>query len=374
MEKIIKKMKVTLNQKIFTTNKYNQKQHNVAFGKNASSGLSEDSFKILNEEKKLFENILLEFSDRINLEKENNNIKIPNCIMFETKNESSELLPVSWLKKTADCNFITLTDRNNDDLADALWEELKKSKNIFEQTKRRTIIHVEGFDKLITPDKNTLENIDSIKDIMNRTSKDFGATIVFSTKDASKLTPEAIQPHRVTKIIVNSHKANLEKYNMFLENRGYFKNYETRIASKNADTSSKMIQTKIKEPETLTPQTEVIKNTEKPDTSPPQKLSPIKAKPEVKIDNSSISYKNETKIEPPKTPDISTSVKTITEKASNGTKTFKITAFFVALGAIIAGVIYFAKNKEKQENSTPIQTNNNIKQSESLAQFISKTK
>lgn len=374
-------MKIALNPNVCTINQYRQKRQNVAFGGNATTGLSGDSLEKSNNAKSLFENILIEFSDKINLEKDGNKTKIPNCIMFETRNEGVETLPIEWLKKTADCNFVHLTDRNNDDLADTLWEELKKSKETFEQTNRRTAIHVEGFDRLITSGQNSFENIDSIKDIMSRTAKDFGATIIFSTKDTSKLTSEAIQPQRVTKFIINNSKIDFEKYNAFLDSRGYFKDYEKRITSKPADVPkpeikkdttevpSKQVEqpkskTETKKPEVQAEQHESGKSSDKSNVSTPKQTESPKSnvsgsdappsrqsseqKSSAKNTCSSTSHKNETEIKPPKAPDVPPQIKKATEKA-DGPKAFKVVAILVAIGTAIAGVIYFMKNKNKNQ-------------------------
>lgn len=356
-------MKVAFNPNLCTINQYRQKRQNIVFGGNATNGLSGDSLEKSNSAKSLFENILIEFSDKINLEKDGNKTKIPNCIMFETKTEGVETLPIEWLKKTAGCNFVHLADRNNDDLADALWEELKKSKDAFEQTNRRTAIHVEGFDRLITSGQNSFENIDSIKDIMSRTAKDFGATIIFSTKDASKLTSEAIQPQRVTKFIINSSNVELEKYNTFLDSRGYFKDYEKRIASKPADVppkpevkkdtaevTSKQVEQPKPKTEISTPkQTESSKsNVSGSDTPPPRQTSEQKSS--AKTTSSPIGTKKEAEIKPPTTPDVPPPIKKAAEKSSDGPKTFKVVAILVAIGAALAGGIYFMKNSNNKQS------------------------
>jgi len=361
-------MKVALNQKIFTIDQYTQKRQNVVFAGNSVGGPSADSFKTTNSAKSLFENILIGFSDRINLEKNGDKTKIPNCIMLETRSEGAEALPIEWLKKTADCNVVHLADRNNDDLADTLWEELKKSKDAFEQTKHRTIIHVEGFDRLITEGQNSFENIDSIKDIMNRTANDFGATIIFKTKDASRLTSEAIQPQRVTNFIINSSKAELEKYNVFLNSRGYFKDYEKRIASKIAGVSKPEVKKgTAKVPSKQLVQPKSRKSIVTSDAVPQQQteqLKPSGSSPVTSLPKESSEQKPKGRItkpiaetadiNPPKISDLppkNDGIKKVAEKASDGPKTFKLIAIIVAVGAAIAGAIYYIKNKNHSKST-----------------------
>lgn len=415
-------MKVDLNSNICTINQYKQKLQNIAFSGHATTNLSGDSLEKSNSAKSLFENILIEFSDKINLEKDGNKIKIPNCIMFETKNKDIQTLPVEWVKKTADCNFVYLADRNNDELADALWEELKKSKDVFEQTNRRTAIHVEGFDRLITSGQNSFENIDSIKDIMSRTAKDFGATIIFSTKDASKLTSEAIQPQRVTKFVINSSNVELEKYNTFLDSRGYFKDYKKRIASKTVNIPKSETRTVVdeipskqekrstsktenKKPEVRAQQDTSGKIYDRSEIPTPQKpeltksntggntplqrqsseqqsssdsltrhknLSEIKPKPSSAITQNSqrgCSYNPSSDTSESRTNKIK--AKTIDEiaaknnavkntaKKSEGSKTLKIISVLTLIGASIASVVYYIKNNQTQKSDPKSNVNKN---------------
>ena len=358
-----------------TTNRYPQKQKNIAFTSNQNNGLSENEMESLKKAKGLFIQLNDVFCTDINSERRGTSIKkIPNCLMLEIQNDGDEIFPVEWLKKTADCNFVHLADKNNDDLMDNLWGTLQKSKDTFEQTQRRTLIYVEGFKKLITKGKNSFENIDSLKDIMNRCAKDFGATIIFRTKNASKLTSEAIQPHRVNRIIVNNSRAELEKYNAFLESQGHFKDYEKRMASKatealkpevkkdTAEVPSKPVeqpkakakpkttevQTKQHEPDITRPkQVEQPKSKESSSyTSSPRQSSEPKSS--VEPTSSSTSHKNEAELKPPKTPDAPSPIKEITKKASDGPKAFKVVAGLAAIGAAIVGVIYFIKNKQSK--------------------------
>lgn len=386
-------MKVSLNQGINTIYK---RQSTITFCSKPPEESDIDKFEsksnnsllleeIKDKKTQLREEINSKFCDNINLERRGTYIKqIPNCVMFEIKNDGEEIFPVEWMRRIADCNFIHLSDKNNDDLMDNLEEALKKSKDTFEQTKRRTLIHVEGFDRLITKGQNSLENIDSLKSDMCRTANDFGATIVFSAKDVSKLTSEAIEPQRVTRIQVNNSKAELEKYNVFLENQGYFKYYEQKkiqtttdvprpeVKKGTTEVPSKQVEQPKPKTETLTPpksqaqQYETDKISGKSDVSTPRQAKSSKSSASVsdtppprqsseqksgaKTTSASTIPKNEAEIKPPKAPDVPPSIKKVTEKASDGPKTFKVVAILVAIGAALAGVIYFMKNSNNKQS------------------------
>jgi len=390
-------MKVVLNQRINTVYK---RQPNIAFCAKPPEESSMDKFvsktqdemEGLKKAKDLFVNLNDVFCTDINSEKQGNPIgKIPNCLMFEIQKDGDEIFPIEWLKKTADCNFVHLSDSNNDALMDNLDGALKKSKNTFEQTKRRTLIHVEGFDRLITKGQNSFETIDSLKDYMNRCAKDFGATIVFSTTDKSKLTSEAIEPHRTTRIEVKNLKTDLENYNAFLESRGYFKDYGKRIAEANTVVPKSEPSIKSTKPEpakvahapsaktTEQPQPKIdvtkadVSKSSKPNTSDlemdltlfkpfelPDISSPVSSsqpqeqssipKSGAKTTSSTTETVKIPEVKPLEVPDIPPVIKKGVEKASNGPKTLKVVGILVAVGAAIAGAIYWMKNKNNNNN------------------------
>ncbi len=147
--------------------------------------------------------LMTEFSDRIDMEQKGTKVEIPNAIMLIDEHDDLSKELVVWTGKNSDCNFVQIPDADNKTLLKGLSKALKESKENFLSTKRRTLIDVEGFHRLITEGENTLRNIASLKDIMSRCSKDFGSTIIFRTKNISNLVKEAIQPHRVAaKILV----------------------------------------------------------------------------------------------------------------------------------------------------------------------------
>ena len=51
-------------------------------------------------------------------------------------------------------------------------------------------------------------------------------------------------------------------------------------------------------------------------------------------------------------------VKKIAEKASDGPRAFKIITILVAIGAAIAGAVYFTKNKNQQAKEKSSKSNN----------------
>jgi len=150
-----------------------------------------------NEKQAIKNQLYKKFVDLTDLELKGNKVKMPNCIMLVGKSDDVPTELINWTKENADCNFVKVANEDKELLQDQLWDKLNEAKENFTKTKKRTLIHVEGFDSLINPTMNTFENIDGMKDIMQRCASDFGSTIIFKTKDPSKLNNEAIQPHRV---------------------------------------------------------------------------------------------------------------------------------------------------------------------------------
>jgi len=167
-----------------------------------------DSISYAHGTNELNDQIKTEFSEKVKMERQGlYNNGIPNCIMIEDPYDDISKKLVALTANSSECKFVDLNDESRNSLLDNLWETLQKSKRNFEKTKERTLIYVKDFDRLITKGQNSFENIDSLKDIMCRCAKDFGSTIIFRTKDASKLVSEAVQPQRVLRIIVNIKSA-----------------------------------------------------------------------------------------------------------------------------------------------------------------------
>lgn len=196
--------------------KLKKKKKELKRQENAAKERNEQAIKKVDFTQKMYNlqnQLKTEFCDKVNMEKQGAHIKyMPNAIMIEDQYDDISNDLIDYTRRNSQSRFIKLADSDNDTLTDNLDETLKKSKTHFDTTKERTLIHVEGFDRLITKGKNTFENIDSLKDIMTRSAKDFGSTIIFKTKDISKLVSEAIQPHRVeVKVLVD-----FEGFNKFV--------------------------------------------------------------------------------------------------------------------------------------------------------------
>ena len=74
-----------------------------------------------------------------------------------------------------------------DTLQNEVIDALEEAEEKYQRTGRRTIIRVNGFDKLMSKEYNTPENIAALKEYMDTADEDYHSTIIFkTTKDNIK--------------------------------------------------------------------------------------------------------------------------------------------------------------------------------------------
>ncbi|MDD3012913.1 MAG: hypothetical protein PHC34_04350 [Candidatus Gastranaerophilales bacterium] len=337
---------------------------NISFTGNPNNGSGEDMFvytasdadldKRLESNKKLLKlyyDALESFPYHVKEEQIGTRVKIPNCIMVLGNNSKITGGVIEWMKNySGDSNIVNLANEDKDVLQDDLWDVFNKSKEEFLKTKKRTLIHVEGFDRLINPEINEFKNIEWLKDLMNRCASDFGVTIVFDTKDASKLTEEAIQPHRIGEILKTGDVLPSEflEYDRSVNNKARIENYFKMNQELYPETSK---------PEIPKPQEEIqVKSRTTKSQEPKEQVKiedeKIKIEPEAqtKVDTPEIKVEKEVKTE-----NLDQGIK----KASKGAKVFKWVAILAAIGGIIAGVRHLI-SKDKSKSGQPLINNNEL--------------
>mgnify|MGYP002626036523 CR=1 FL=1 len=128
----------------------------------------------------------------------NDNVKVPNCVMMVGPNPYIAKELAEWSALTTDSDF-TVVDSSisNDKMQDNLMRALEESEENWQENHRRTIIFVEGMEKLLSPELNSAENIAGMKDMMQYADEDCRATIFFHSFDPKKLDSGTLAPHRV---------------------------------------------------------------------------------------------------------------------------------------------------------------------------------
>jgi hypothetical protein len=155
------------------------------------------SLDIEEQKQKLRDQLKSGFSDLIESEQRGKQVRIPNCIMLEGPGEESSRELIKWLGDNADCKFVEITHK------DDMLEQMEKAEEHFQTTKQRTLIHIKGFDQLINPQISPNDMIAVCKDLMQCSSDDYHSTLIFTTKDSSKLDNAAMGEQRIELHIKN---------------------------------------------------------------------------------------------------------------------------------------------------------------------------
>lgn len=129
--------------------------------------------------------------------------EFPNCLMLMGEHTPLMQDLIDWTGENADCNYVKVPYIiNNDDHQEAIGDALEKAEEIYKKSGKRSLIYVNGLEKLINPKLNTFGNIECMKNLMNKAGTKFHSTLIFTAKDPSKLDDGATGENRVTIIDV----------------------------------------------------------------------------------------------------------------------------------------------------------------------------
>lgn len=138
-------------------------------------------------------------------EKEQKPTVFPNSIMLKGENAELNSDLIHHLGQKSDCHFVQIKHTDN------ILEHLKKAEKSYQETQKRTLLHVENLDQLISPSTSPHHVIGDLRSIMHHCAEDYHTTIIFSTKDAANIDRDTII-HRVDeKIEVNISKTDYEE-------------------------------------------------------------------------------------------------------------------------------------------------------------------
>lgn len=142
------------------------------------------------------------FIEKLASDKIDGQAVLPNCIMLVCDRERVTQTIVNWL----DTNISDVADhtfkhyyKDCDTLQNEVIDALEEAEEKYQRTGRRTIIHVNGFDKLMDKRYNSPENIAALKEYMDTADEDYHSTIIFRTTEDNikNLDKGTLQPHRV---------------------------------------------------------------------------------------------------------------------------------------------------------------------------------
>lgn len=146
------------------------------------------------------------FYDQIARVNEGKQVIVPNCIMLTGENSELNNRLINYLGKKSNCHFVQIKHTEN------ILDYLKKAEENYTKSSKRTLLYVDNFEQLINPATAPAHLTTDLKNLMGKSSEKYKTTIIFSTKDASKLDQIALQPHRIgEKIDVNIKDTDYEK-------------------------------------------------------------------------------------------------------------------------------------------------------------------
>ena len=172
-----------------------------------------DSYDTINQKRI----INVEFFKMIEAEKRGLDIEIPNGIMIygDSKKGIEEL--TNWVKNTEKVNIKEMEYAIDDPMASIvkMYDEAEKAEKLYQVTGKRTILHIENLDELLT-DHDTIQKrslIGRFKMFIEHASKKFHTTILMTTqKDLNDFEEASIGDHRFNiKARINKKTATIEE-------------------------------------------------------------------------------------------------------------------------------------------------------------------
>lgn len=130
----------------------------------------------------------------------NQNIEVMNCLMLTGNNPYIAENLVDWIDNNYNdvINFVRLSSkRDSAQMQEDLLNALETAEENYQETNRRSVIFVNGMEKLLRPDFNDSAEIAVMKDLMSCASEDYHSTIIFYAKEPEKLEPGTVVSHRI---------------------------------------------------------------------------------------------------------------------------------------------------------------------------------
>ena len=128
----------------------------------------------------------------------NENIFVPNAVMLQGENPHIMKDIISSLSENKKVNFVSVASkRDYETMQEDLFEQLELAEENYQKTNKRSIIFVNGMEKLLNPQLNSAGNIACMKDLMSSAGEDYHSTIIFCATNPEKLDKGSLMSHRV---------------------------------------------------------------------------------------------------------------------------------------------------------------------------------
>jgi hypothetical protein len=158
------------------------------------------------------------------------NVKVPNSIMLLGGTKSDRQEDLRWIVgKATNARYTYIEDKNdsNETLLTKIINELEVAQEYFQKNKKRTLLWVQNFDKLLVDTPENEDIVGDMKALLSELSSEYKTTIIFETdRDTKTLNPIALQDHRMKKfdIVKEATSEELRK----LQNE-YIRSHITKI-------------------------------------------------------------------------------------------------------------------------------------------------
>lgn len=154
--------------------------------------------------------IKTEFGHPVILEQQGKSVQVPNGILLYGKNSDFNKKFVEAIAKQYDCNLINVINTKSEiTRLKNLKEAIAESKEIFKNSKKRTIIYINNFEKF-APINNKI--IGPLKSIMDDISISSHATIIATSKNIKNLDDILLRDGRFSlKLLLENNINNFSK-------------------------------------------------------------------------------------------------------------------------------------------------------------------
>lgn len=140
-----------------------------------------------------------DFFDIVELSRNNNDIELPNGIMVESLDKDLTEKFSSWAleQNTITGKKITTENKTNDAIISELKNIMNQSNQEYIQNNKRTLLHIEGFEKIASPKDENKGIIAALKALMCSCSEKYKCTVLINAAEKNIIDPILLVDSRI---------------------------------------------------------------------------------------------------------------------------------------------------------------------------------
>ena len=130
---------------------------------------------------------------------DNKKVKIPDAVMIQSENKDNSLETLKWIVGKSNSNYVFMNDKDEPNYTrlEQILTVLEEAEVNYKKNGKHTLLWIENFEKLLSNDPDNENVIGDLKDMLDKISKKYKTTIIFSCNNTNGLNPIVLQPHRV---------------------------------------------------------------------------------------------------------------------------------------------------------------------------------